>query len=77
MDPLWRGEENAVQGKHILFMFPAYFNCPHVGNLAEWESNGKSLIAQKLVQAIAAVDVLTGISVAAMQKLSGVRMMTS
>jgi len=49
MDSLWRGEESVVQGKHVLAMFPASFNYPHVENLAQWKIDGKSLIAQKLV----------------------------
>ena len=77
MDSLWRGEESVVQGKHVLAMFSALLNSPTVANLTEWKSNGKSLIAQKLVHVIAASDVLISIPVAAMQKSSGVLMMTS
>jgi hypothetical protein len=49
-------------------MFPlaAHSNYQNVDNLKQWESNGKSLVAQKSVQTIAADDVLTGILVAAM-----------
>jgi hypothetical protein len=51
-----------------LFMFPlaAHANYQNVDNLTQWESNGKSLVAQKSVQTIAIDDVLTGISVAVM-----------
>jgi len=41
---------------------------PNVESLAQWNSNGKSLIAQKLAQVIIASYVLIGISVAWMQK---------
>lgn len=40
-------------------------------SLAQWKINGKSLIAQKSAQVIAAGDVLMSIAVAAMPKLSG------
>ncbi|KAG1720680.1 GMC oxidoreductase-domain-containing protein [Suillus paluster] len=46
MDALWRGEESAVRGKRVLATFPAYLNYPNVESLAQWNSNGKSLIAQ-------------------------------
>ncbi|KAG1849320.1 GMC oxidoreductase-domain-containing protein [Suillus tomentosus] len=45
MDALWRGE-SIVQGKHVLPMIPAIYNHPNVESLAQWNSNGKSLIAQ-------------------------------
>jgi hypothetical protein len=67
MDSLWRGDEGAVQGKRVLASYvPTHPNYPNEDSLNQWESNGKSLVAQKLVQAITADDVLTGISVAAM-----------
>ena len=50
LDPLLRGDESVVRGKHVLAMFLAFFNYPHVENLAQWKIDGKSLIAQKLVQ---------------------------
>jgi alcohol oxidase len=58
MDALWRGEESVVQGEYDIVMFLAPFNNPNVENLAQWERNGKSLIAQKLVQVIVAGDAL-------------------
>jgi alcohol oxidase len=54
LDALWRGE-SIPQGKHVLAMIPAIYNYPSVESLAQWNSNGKSLIAQKLVQVITAV----------------------
>ena len=77
MDPLWRGEESVLQGKHVIAMFSAPFNYPNVENLAQWNNNGKSFIAQKSVHVIAAGNMLTGISVAAMRSSSGVLMTTS
>jgi hypothetical protein len=77
MDALWRGENGAVQGKCVLVTSLASFNIPNVENLAQWERNGKSLIAQKFVQVITASDALISLSVVAMQKSNGVLMTMS
>lgn len=53
------------------------FDHTNAENLAQWNSGGKSFVAQKLVQTIIAGNLLTSISVAAMQKSSGVLMMTN
>ncbi|KAG1846420.1 hypothetical protein DFJ58DRAFT_892952 [Suillus subalutaceus] len=45
MDALWRGE-SILQGKHVLAMIPAIYDYPNAESLAQWNSNGKSLIAQ-------------------------------
>ncbi|KAG1861737.1 GMC oxidoreductase-domain-containing protein [Suillus subalutaceus] len=45
MDALWRGE-GILQGKQVLAMIPAIYNYPNVESLAQWNSSGKSLIAQ-------------------------------
>ncbi|KIK39679.1 GMC oxidoreductase [Suillus luteus UH-Slu-Lm8-n1] len=45
MDALWRGE-SILQGKHILAMIAVLYNYPNVESLTEWNSSGKSLIAQ-------------------------------
>lgn len=72
MDPLWREEERAIQGRRVFHhILNAPFNYPNTESLAQWKSNGKSLIAQKSAQVIAAGDVLMSITVAAMPKLSG------
>jgi alcohol oxidase len=71
MDPLWREKESAIQGRRVFHHIPnAPFNYPNTESLAQWKSNGKSLIAQKSAQFIAAGDVLMSIAVAAMPKLS-------
>ncbi|KAG1903383.1 GMC oxidoreductase-domain-containing protein [Suillus fuscotomentosus] len=45
MDPLWRGD-SILQGKHTLTTIAALYNYPNVESLAQWNSSGKSLIAQ-------------------------------
>jgi hypothetical protein len=52
MDPLWRREESVVQGKLVLPMFQAPVNNRNIENLAQWKNNGKSLVAQKLVEVV-------------------------
>jgi hypothetical protein len=73
MDAIWRGE-SILQGKYVLATIAAPYNCPNVESLEQWNSNGKSLIAQKLVQVINVGIVLIGISVDSIRKLSGVLM---
>jgi hypothetical protein len=78
MDPLWRGEKSTIEGTHVLVMPLAPSNYSNVANLAQWESNGKSLIAQKLeLTVIAAGDVLIIFSVAVTQRSNGVLMRRS
>jgi hypothetical protein len=78
MDSLWRGEKSTIQGTHILVMFLTTFNHSNAENLAQWESNGKSLIAQKLeLTVIAAGDVLIIFPAAVTQRSNGVLMKRS
>jgi hypothetical protein len=73
MDPLWRGEESTIQGTHVLVMPLAPSNYSNVENLTQWESDGKSLIAQKLeLIEIAVGGVLINPSVALIQRSNGV-----
>jgi hypothetical protein len=73
MDPLWRGEKSTIQGTHVLVMPLVPSNYSNVENLAQWESNGKSLIAQKLeLMVIAVGGVLISPLVALIQKSNGV-----
>jgi hypothetical protein len=74
MDAHWRGEESV--GKYVL-VSSVPFDYADAESLARWNNKEKSIIAQKLVQFIAAGDVLKYISVAAMQRSSGVLMITS
>jgi hypothetical protein len=67
MDGLWRGE-SILHGKHGLAIIPAIYNYPNVESLAQWNSGGKSLIAQKLVEVITVGIVLIGIPVASIRK---------
>jgi alcohol oxidase len=78
MDPLWRGEESTIQGTHVLVMPLAPSNYSNVEHLTQWESNGKSLIAQKLELIVIAVGgVLINPSVALIQRSNGVLMRRS
>lgn len=74
MDAHWRGEGSV--GKYVL-VSSVPFDYADAESLARWNNKEKSIIAQKLVQFIAAGDVLKYISVAAMQRSSGVLMITS
>jgi hypothetical protein len=73
MDPLWRGEKSTIQGTHVLVIPLAPSNDSNVENLTQWESNGKSLIAQKLELMVVAVGgVLISPLVALIQRSNGV-----
>jgi alcohol oxidase len=51
MDTLRRGKESVLQGKHVPAIFRITFTAQEIlEHLAQWEINGNSLVAQKLVQ---------------------------
>jgi len=78
MDPFWRGEENVVQGKCTLAIYVlSTFQLSTCRQSCTVEKGWQVTHCTKVSTTYSCRNVLMGISVAVMQKSSGVLMMTS